>query len=362
MEISTVLNEEKKIRKLLHEVPELSGCEVKTKRIITSYLNNLHSIRVIYKGDWFYALYKSPNSSGRIAFRADMDAVRGEDGLAHHYCGHDGHTATLLDFAFYVNETKPDRDIYFIFQPAEETGKGALMVRELLIEEDIEEIYGFHSIPKFKKGSVILRNGTFACASQGLSLSFKGSQSHAAYPEAGNNPDTVIAEMIEYVNTLKCFELGNLHFVTVVGASIGSMSFGVSAGEGKLYLTARAERQDSFNKLIESILDRAKSLSEKAGIEFEYRAHDVFSATINDPNLVDGIEDIAVKNNIEVIRPSEPFRWSEDFGYYLRVCKGVFFGVGDGEDYPQLHTSEFEFPDDIAETVLKIYMGLICSI
>ena len=34
MEISTVLNEEKKIRKLLHEVPELSGCEVKTKRII----------------------------------------------------------------------------------------------------------------------------------------------------------------------------------------------------------------------------------------------------------------------------------------------------------------------------------------
>ena len=168
--------------------------------------------------------------------------------------------------------------------------------------------------------------------------------------------------MIEYVNTLKCFELGNLHFVTVVGASIGSMSFGVSAGEGKLYLTARAERQDSFNKLIESILDRAKSLSEKAGIEFEYRAHDVFSATINDPNLVDGIEDIAVKNNIEVIRPSEPFRWSEDFGYYLRVCKGAFFGVGDGEDYPQLHTSEFEFPDDIAETVLKIYMGLICSI
>ena len=86
------------------------------------------------------------------------------------------------------------------------------------------------------------------------------------------------------------------------------------------------------------------------------------NATINDPNLVDGIEDIAVKNNIEVIRPSEPFRWSEDFGYYLRVCKGAFFGVGDGEDYPQLHTSEFEFPDDIAETVLKIYMGLICSI
>ena len=31
MEISTVLKEEKKIRKLLHEVPELAGCEVKTK-------------------------------------------------------------------------------------------------------------------------------------------------------------------------------------------------------------------------------------------------------------------------------------------------------------------------------------------
>lgn len=359
MEISTVLNEEKKVRKLLHEVPELSGCEVKTKRIITSYLNNLHSIRVIYKGEWFYALYKAQNPSGRIAFRADMDAVRGEDGCAHHYCGHDGHTATLLSLAFYVNETRPNKDIYFIFQPAEETGKGALMVRELLIEEGIDEIYGFHSIPKFKKGAVILRNGTFACASQGLSLNFKGRQSHAAYPEAGNNPDRVIARMIEYVNTLKSYKQDDLYFVTVVGASIGSMSFGVSAGEGSLYLTARAESQDSFNKLIESILNKARELSIEAGIEFEYKAHDVFSATINDPNLVDNIEDIALRENLEVIRPEEPFRWSEDFGFYLRVCKGAFFGIGDGEDYPQLHTSEFEFPDEISEYALKIFMGLI---
>lgn len=233
------------------------------------------------------------------------------------------------------------------------------MVRELLIDEGIDEIYGFHSIPKFKKGAVILRNGTFACASQGLSLSFKGEQSHAAYPENGNNPDVIIAQMIEYVNTLKSYEKDNLHFVTVVGAKIGSMSFGVSAGEGSLFLTARASRQEVFNSLIDSILDKAKKLSKEAKIEFEHKSYDIFPATVNDPNLVDKIEDIALKNDMEVIRPQEPFRWSEDFGFYLRVCNGAFFGVGDGEDYPQLHTSQFEYPDEISEYALKIFMGLI---
>jgi metal-dependent amidase/aminoacylase/carboxypeptidase family protein len=52
-------------------------------------------------------------------------------------------------------------------------------------------------------------------------------------------------------------------------------------------------------------------------------------------------------------------RWSEDFGYYLREIRGAFFGIGDGTDYPQLHTEDFQFPDAIIPAVLKVYNGLL---
>ena len=38
--------------------------------------------------------------------------------------------------------------------------------------------------------------------------------------------------------------------------------------------------------------------------------------------------------------------------------KGAFFGVGDGEDHAQLHTAGFEFPDEIIETAVKMFVGL----
>ena len=43
----------------------------------------------------------------------------------------------------------------------------------------------------------------------------------------------------------------------------------------------------------------------------------------------------------------------------LRILSaGAFFGVGDGEDHAQLHTAGFEFPDEIIETAVKMFVGL----
>ena len=51
-------------------------------------------------------------------------------------------------------------------------------------------------------------------------------------------------------------------------------------------------------------------------------------------------------------------RWSEDFGYYLRECKGAFFGMGDGEEYPQLHTAEYGFPDEILTIAVELLFAI----
>ena len=84
-----------------------------------------------------------------------------------------------------------------------------------------------------------------------------------------------------------------------------------------------------------------------------------FPATINDQACVSKIRNAAGSLGLKVKTPREPFRWSEDFGYYLQETKGAFFGIGTGEKRSGLHTAEYEFNDEIMETAIKIYMELI---
>ena len=84
-----------------------------------------------------------------------------------------------------------------------------------------------------------------------------------------------------------------------------------------------------------------------------------FPSTENDRDCIEKVRRAALENHKKIIIPPEPFRWSEDFGYYLQETRGAFFGIGAGENHPQLHTEDYSFPDEIMETVLDLYCALI---
>lgn len=146
---------------------------------------------------------------------------------------------------------------------------------------------------------------------------------------------------------------------TVIGIDVGSCSYGVSAGEGILRLTLRAALQEEFESLVSAIKNKAGELCSQEGMECRIRLIEQFPATENDADCVEKIKSVAASKNIEVVEPEEPFRWSEDFGYYLMKTKGAFFGVGCGKNHAQLHTADYEFADEITGTVLDVYEGLL---
>ncbi len=101
------------------------------------------------------ATLKRGNGNRAIALRADMDALRineqanltyrSQNPGIMHACGHDGHTTMLLGAAkMLAEEGGFDGTVRFIFQPAEEWGKGALaMIDDGLFESfPFDEIYG----------------------------------------------------------------------------------------------------------------------------------------------------------------------------------------------------------------------------
>lgn len=342
------------LRQTLHSVPEKSFAEYRTKEILEDWLRKHTDFMVIDGEGWFYAVKKG-GARPPVAFRADMDAVCGSDGRMGHYCGHDGHCAILAGLAERLRGRELPGDIYLIFQPAEETGAGAMLCRTLIREKRIAEIFGLHNIPGYQKGSVLLRKGTFACGSTGLRIRLTGAVSHAAYPEKGNNPGVSLAKLLLYADT-RAREIGQQEFLmmTVIGADIGSSAYGVSAGTGEIRMTIRAEREAVFRSFLTELKAKSEEYARNGGFSLAWEEIEYFPATENYSASVDRVREAALQAGLSVQELSEPMRWSEDFGYYLQETAGAFFGIGDGETYPQLHTSAFSFPDDILEPAVRL--------
>ena len=68
-----------------------------------------------------------------------------------HGCGHDGHTAIMCGTIMALEEDRPLNNVIFLFQPAEENGGGAKLCDKLFKDNTIDEIYGLHNMPNFKK-------------------------------------------------------------------------------------------------------------------------------------------------------------------------------------------------------------------
>lgn len=349
----------RELRKKLHDIPELSGNEIRTAETIKNFLRYNTNLKIVDMGKYFYAVHYEGNKYKNIAFRADMDAISGENG-AYHGCGHDGHSAALAGLALKTNNMKLGKNIFFLFQPAEEIGKGAEICLKMLDNEKIDEIYGWHNIPRYKEGLVLLRQGSFACASKGITMKFTGKQCHAAYPETGTNPSFVIAKLVDKLNE---FTDNNLYsasvLATIVNINVGSVNFGISAGYGELSMTVRAKFLCDLDKLQNRIFEFADTESKKHGIELSYDVFDEFPDTVNDDCLFLNVKTMLEEEKIDYKLLSEPMRWSEDFGHYAKKIKGFFFGIGAGENYPALHTQKYKFNDAILDKAISVMFKIL---
>src|SRR5262245_13919815 len=176
-------------RRDLHAHPEFGFEEKRTSALIAVKLREfgLDEIAEGVGGTGVVGTLKRGSGNRAIALRADMDALRiTEQGTQDHHsqnpgtmhaCGHDGHTAMLLGAAkLLAQEGSFDGTVRFVFQPAEEWGKGALaMLADGLMERfPFEEIYGLHNMPGIPVGHFQTRVGPIMSAEDNFEIVLKG--------------------------------------------------------------------------------------------------------------------------------------------------------------------------------------------
>ncbi|MFU8812117.1 MAG: amidohydrolase [Balneolaceae bacterium] len=366
------------LRKTLHQQPDLSGQEGATAALVKKELQKTDPDQLLtgVGGQGMVAIYngKEPQRGCRVMLRCELDGlpITEETGLDYasakdgtmHACGHDGHMAILLGVARYLKENRPEKGVVLlVFQPAEETGEGAgWMLNDPAFQElEIDRAFALHNLPGYEENTVHLRNGTFACASVGVDVQFKGSSSHAAHPEQGLNPSRIMAETIlelqksfDRLTEKESFERGAITFV-----QLGERAFGMNPGSGAMGMTIRAETDEELESIyidVESHLHRA---AERFDGEVSFSKAEPFAATINEDEGVEVVEQAAKALSIDCHYKEVPFGWSEDVGMFREKCPVTLFGLGSGKDHPPLHAATYDFNDRLLATGTKLFIEII---
>lgn len=363
------LNQLIQLRQELHQSPEIAGEEGKTASKILSFISKLNPDEIIENlgGSGLAFIFKGKSPGPRTLFRAELDALPIQetgnpsykskvDGKAH-LCGHDGHMTIICGLGEKIAEKRPEKgEVVLLFQPAEETGEGARWILDDPKFDRIKPDFAFalHNLPGFPLHQVVVRKGTFAAGSTGMTISLTGKTSHAAHPEAGINPANALMHLIQTLPNLPN-HFKNFSLVTIIHAELGSLAFGTSAGKGSLSVTIRAFDQQDLDGLIERAIAEAKGIAkiEKLGVKFSLV--ESFAVSKNDPNAA-AIAESAMKDlGMDISQKAEPFRWSEDFGLFSQSCPSYLFGLGSGENCPQLHEPTYDFPDELIETGVRVF-------
>lgn len=347
------------IRHDLHNHPGISGHEHYAHDLIVHQLQECHPDQLFTHvgGYGVIAVWGNNPSLPTTAIRGDIDALP-----IGHRCGHDGHTTILLQLAEWIGNHLPQAtgNIILIFQPEEETGTGSQKILDsgILQRYNIKTIYGFHNLPGFPLGTVVLNYHTFAAASTGIIYRLTGRNTHASTPEKGINPGLAVAETIQAFsrfNNPGSNSPDHFRQTTLICVQLGQEAFGTSAGQADIMFTLRAFTNNTMQQLLAEANSTIAQIADRHHLQLSQTLREPFLATENHSAIVEHIENHCQSRLMHVLTP---FRWSEDFANYLQVFPGAMFGIGSGKKQPELHHPDYNFPDALilpaAQTLLHL--------
>lgn len=370
--IETILPKIIEIRRKLHEIPELKFEEFKTAKLISETLKSFGYI--VEEGiakTGLTAVLDTGKPGKTIGLRADMDALPIEepDSNQHrsrhpgkmHACGHDGHCATLLAVAYALNQIKSDLSgkVKFIFQPAEEGGKGSTAMIESGVMENppLDEIYAFHNWPGLPEGIIAVRAGTILLGNGRIEISITGKPAHTAQPENAINPVTIGAELITQLESERLSQRSHSNVLNILSFNSGELRG--MAEKSEIIAVYYIDTEDSLEELKAFIKKSCDEIEDKYKAEIAVSFKPFHSPTINTVDESTKILNAArmIYSDKKLIKLEKSMIASEDFSEYLKHIPGCFFLVGAGESAYPLHTDKFQFNDK----VISVAANVICQ-
>ncbi len=363
-DIETLHAEMSEWRRHLHANPEFGFAEQATAAFVADKLRTfgLDEVAEGVGGTGVVGTLKRGTGNRAIALRADMDALRiTEQGdMQHksrncglmHACGHDGHTAMLLGAAkLLAAEGGFDGTVRFIFQPAEEWGKGALaMMSDGLFEKyPFDEIYGIHNMPGLPVGYFETKPEEFMSAEDNFEITLKGVGGHAARPHWGSEVLVAACAIVTNLQTIVARRIDPADIgVVSVTELITDGTRNALPGVARILGDARSFRREISERIEKQMRIIAQGTALAYNVEAHVRYAREFVPLMNDAALAAEAMAVAVElygaSNARVA--AKPMTGSEDFAQFLSRVPGCFVFLGNGETSAPLHNPNYDFNDN----------------
>ena len=354
-------------RRALHRIPEL-GCDLpETLDYVKKSLSGLNC-RVFSPIEGALCAFFDFGAEKALAFRADMDAlpIQEVNETAYkslhpgkmHACGHDGHTAMLLELArrLHRKQTNP-WNVLLVFQPAEETIGGAKLIcgTGVFAQYHVEAIFGLHLWPGLEAGAIFSRKNELMARASEINVDIYGKSAHIAKASEGVDAIAAGAEFYRRAMAMEAALPEHIFRLLKFGKfESGTVRNALSAHthmEGSL----RAFQDEIFEGMKEHLNTIGRELEAEYGCRVEIDINSGYPAVLNPGDLCD-----RVKRVVDFTELDTPFMTAEDFAFYQRKLPGMFLFLGTG-DGPALHTCNFDFDESILEKGAAFFETLAVS-
>ncbi len=370
------------LRRDLHAHPELGFEEVYTAARVKEALQAC-GVDAIADGIGRTGLVATvrgrSTASGRmVGLRADMDALpmtehndfawkSAKTGLMHG-CGHDGHTAMLVGAACYLAATRNfDGTAVLIFQPGEEGFAGArVMMEDGLFERfPVQSVYAMHNWPAMKAGTVGLNSGAMMAAADRITIEVTARGGHGAHPYQTVDVVLVAAHITTAVQSIVARNLRPLDsaVISLCAVQAGDLgAFSVLPGKATLVGTVRTFSAAIQNQIEQRLHGLCSAIALGFGATATVHYERIYPATINTEAEAifagDVAEALVGANNL--VRDLEPSMGAEDFSFMLQSKPGAYLrlGQGSGADSCGLHSSRYDFNDDVLPLGAALHASL----
>jgi amidohydrolase len=342
------------LRRSLHRHPEIGNNLPVTREQVLTALDGLPLDITLHKTtSGIAALLTGDKPGPTVLLRGDMDALpMPEDtGLDFssvnenimHACGHDTHTAMMVQAARVLSQRKSDITgrVLFMFQPGEEGYAGAqFMLDEGLLDvpkhkdgsdSPITGAFALHIGTELPVGMVGIRGGSIMASSDKLTITITGAGGHASAPHRALDPVPVACEIVQALQTMVTRRIDAFDPAVVTIAKIqAGTAYNVIPETALIQGTLRAVSAKTRKNVHTYIDELANGIASAHGMKAEVDIELGYPVTVNDHQFASFASDVAtaVLGDQKVLQMPHPVMGAEDFSYVLEKLPGSMMFLG----------------------------------
>lgn len=368
-----------RIRRQLHMYPEIGFDLPLTLQFLRTELDGIGVEYTEQYGRSSIVATVNPEKTGfTIGIRADMDALpiwekndvpyRSRIDGQMHACGHDAHTAIVLETLHRVYEERDSIDcrVKFLFQPSEEAApSGAMLMAEDGVMDDIDCIFALHCDTTFPAGQIAVTDGAQNAISDGFHLNFYGKSSHAGNQEKGVDAIMMAVKVYTQIEFMIAKDFSaKAPMIFNVGAIHGGVTNNILAEKCSMFCTLRSHTEQNAAFALDKIRKIGESIAELEGGRFEMVPDKHYPIVYNDKTMVERIRAAArAVVGTENLRENNRSMGGEDFSYFAMRKPGGYFRLGVRNEERGIvngvHHDNFDLDEDALEIGVQMFLRLI---